>query len=332
MSTSLPSYAELPVRPGAPRGSSWGVWGDSPEAARLGCLNLLDEACARRGAASVRSGRVFPLALEMELPDPPLFGRPPFEHEVLQRPSGVSADDQLHGWNTQSSSQWDGFRHVRNPVHGAYGGLPESEHGIHVWARKGIVGRGMLVDVGRWRESVGRPVRADECHLITPDDIHATISAQSITVEPGDILLIRTGWLSWYRTLDADRRARYAVELAACGLEPTEAMAACLWDLHPSCLAMDNPAIEAWPPPMFSMTPEERASGMGGAGDPAVAAGLFLHLVLLPLLGLPLGEMLDLDGLAADCAATGTYDCLVTSAPLNLLHGVATPPNAIAIR
>jgi kynurenine formamidase len=268
----------------------------------------------------------------MELPDPPLFGRPPFEHEVLQRPSGVSADDMLHGWNTQSSSQWDGFRHVRNPVHGAYGGIPEGDHGIHVWARKGIVGRGVVVDVARWRASVGRPITANETDLITPGDLLSTIRAQNIEIVPGDILLMRTGWLEWYRTLGADARARYAVEPAHCGLEPTEAMAGCLWDLHVSCLGADNPAIEAWPPPMYAMAPEERAARLAEAGDPAVAAGLFLHLVLLPLLGLPLGEMFDLDALAADCAAAGSWDCLVTSAPLNLLHGVATPPNVIAVR
>ena len=30
----LPSYADLPIRPGLPAGSSWGVWGDDD---RFGC-------------------------------------------------------------------------------------------------------------------------------------------------------------------------------------------------------------------------------------------------------------------------------------------------------
>ena len=58
----------------------------------------------------------------------------------------------------------------------------------------------------------------------------------------------------------------------------------------------------------------------------------FLHTIILPLLGVPLGELWDLDALADDCAATGTYDAFLTSAPLNMPAGVATPPNAIAIR
>ena len=35
---SLPSYAQLPVDPSKPKGSSWGVWGDNDV---FGCLNLL---------------------------------------------------------------------------------------------------------------------------------------------------------------------------------------------------------------------------------------------------------------------------------------------------
>jgi hypothetical protein len=57
-----------------------------------------------------------------------------------------------------------------------------------------------------------------------------------------------------------------------------------------------------------------------------------VHFSLLALLGLPIGELWDLDGLAAACAADGRYECLITSAPLNLAEGVASPPNALALR
>jgi hypothetical protein len=50
------------------------------------------------------------------------------------------------------------------------------------------------------------------------------------------------------------------------------------------------------------------------------------------MLGLPLGEMWNLEALAADCAADGRYECMFTSAPLNLPNGVASPPNALAIK
>jgi hypothetical protein len=103
-------------------------------------------------------------------------------------------------------------------------------------------------------------------------------------------------------------------------------MAATLWDLHIAAVAADNPALEVWPPPLFTgphLDPE--------TATPEDLIGGFLHLSLLPLLGLPIGELFDLDGLAADCEERGRYDCLFTSAPLNVHAGVASPPNALAI-
>ena len=168
--------------------------------------------------------------------------------------------------------------------------------------------------------------------MITADDLHATLAAQGTTVEVGDVLLVRTGWLAWYRQQSAETRLAYSTQMESVGFDASEATAACLWDLHIACLGVDNPAVEAWPPPMYAMSAEDRAQGLSRAGDPAVAAALFLHLSLLPLLGLPLGELFDLDALADDCDRTRTYEFLVTSAPLNLLHGVASPPNILAIR
>ena len=36
-------------------------------------------------------------------------------------------DDEISNFNTQASSQWDGFRHVRHLVHGYYGGLDSGD-------------------------------------------------------------------------------------------------------------------------------------------------------------------------------------------------------------
>ena len=58
----------------------------------------------------------------------------------------------------------------------------------------------------------------------------------------------------------------------------------------------------------------------------------FADLAATLVLGLPLGEMFALDALADDCALDGRYEFLITSAPLNLPHGVASPPNALAVK
>jgi kynurenine formamidase len=307
---ALPSYDELPVVDGAPPGSAWGLWGADDV---FGALNLLTPDRVRAGAACVRKGAVFPLNLELELPSPALFGRSGPEHIVIDHGGGFH-DDVLSGWNTQSSSQWDGFRHVAHPQYGHWNGVADESHGMQHWARRGIAGRGVLADVARWRASVGRPIDPGAADVIEADDVLATLAAQRVTVEPGDILLVRTGWIGWYRSLAAEgRNALAGRRPTSCGLRPGRDTARMLWDLHVAALACDNPAVEVWPP-----------SSMDEAG--------FAHLVLLPLLGLPLGELWDLDRLADDCAADGVFTCQLTAAPLNVDGGVGSPANAIAMK
>src|SRR5688500_12293971 len=232
-----PPYDELPSH------SSWGVWGDEDV---LGCLNLLTPERVVAARDCIRKGAVFALNLEMELPEPALFGRGGFVHDVLT--TEVSHDDVLSGWNTQSSSQWDGFRHIRHPERGFYNGVADEDHGMHHWARRGIAGRAVLVDVARLRETEGRPLRADATDEITTADLERALAAQGSEVLEGDILLLRTGWVEWYRGLDAGGRDRAAERLRAPGLRSSEQTARALWDWHVAAVAADNPAVEAWPP------------------------------------------------------------------------------------
>ena len=294
---NLPSYDELPVKEGAPQGSSWGLWGDGDV---FGCLNLLTPERIVAAAKLVQTGAVFALNLELELPDPPFYGRARPKHTVLGE--GVSHDDVLE-FNTQSSSQWDGFRHISAPE-GFYNGVADASHGMHFWAKRGIVGRGVLVDVARHRD-----LAPNEPTVIETADLDAALDAQGTRLEPGDVLLMRTGWTSWYRTLDEQGREAYAADYKAPGLRPTKDTARWLWDHHVAAIASDNLAVEVWP-----------------------LLGAFGHFDFLARLGIPLGELWDLDALAEDCAADGRYTFLFTSAPLNVHAGVASPPNALAIK
>ena len=153
--------------------------------------------------------------------------------------------------------------------------------------------------------------------IITKDELAECAKAQGVTVETGDILLIRTGWLRWYlEEATPEQKQRMAGEamtdLRAPGIGPVDEMAAYLWDLHIAAIAADNPSLEAWPPGPDS--------------------GGFLHFTLLPHFGMPIGELWSLDDLAADCAADGVYEFMLTSAPLNVPGGVGSPPNALAIK
>lgn len=317
----LPDYDDLPVRDGAPAGSTWGLWGDDD---RLGCLNLLTPERVVAAARLIRRGIVFALNAPVDVPDPPLFGRQAHRHEVLGPPDGPGHDDLLHHWNTQSSSQWDGFRHIRHPDHGWYGGAADGDHGIDAWAERGLAGRAVLVDVARWRSDVGRPLAMDRPDPISPDDLGDTLASQGTTVQTGDVLLLRTGWLGWYLTRSPEQRRELAASHANPGLAPGPDTARALWELGPAAVAADNPALEVWPP------------GGSRAPAPGERAGrneeTFLHLSLLPLLGLPIGELFALDELADDCAADGRYEAFFVSAPLRVPAGVASPPNALAIK
>jgi kynurenine formamidase len=95
------------------------------------------------------------------------------------------------------------------------------------------------------------------------------------------------------------------------GLAPDDATLAWLWDRHVAAIASDNLAVEAWPP---------RSDAE------------FLHFRAIPLLGIPFGELFDLEALAADCAADGTCEVFFAAKPLMLRGGVGSPANALALK
>jgi kynurenine formamidase len=98
---------------------------------------------------------------------------------------------------------------------------------------------------------------------------------------------------------------------AAPGLAAGDEMLEWLWDSGIMAVAADCPALEAFP---FS------------------PRGTCLHGALLPLLGINLGELFDLEALAADCQDDGTYVGLLTSAPLNFTGATGSPANALALK
>jgi kynurenine formamidase len=236
---------------------------------------------------------------------------------------GEGGHDDVLTFNTQSSSQWDGFRHVAHPVHHHYNGVADGDHGMHHWAARGLAGRAVLVDVARHVE-----IDCSASQTITTDELDATLAAQGVEIEPGDVLLLRTGWVAWYRSTDEATRQALPGALKAPGLRPGDDMLQWLWDHHVAAVGADNPSLEAWPPGSH-LTKEQRDAVRT---DPSRLSDVFMHFALLPLLGIPIGELWDLDPLAADCAADGRYAGLFTSAPLRVHAGVASPPNAIVLK
>ena len=316
MSNRLPSYDELPYKPGNPPRTAWGLWGDDDQ---IGTINLLTPERVTGAAKLVRKGSTFPMNWDLEKPNPPQFFRQVLRHTIT-RPGGIGHDDIYDNFNTQSSTQWDGLRHVGHPDYGYYNGVPPERinhepgtpNGIEHWARRGIAGRGVLVDFAHWAKANGVRAEPNTAYPISAAQMQEAAKAQGVTFETGDILLFRTGWIEWYDSLTARQQFELGHDTAwrGIGLEQSDAMLRFLWDNHFAAVATDCPSFEVSP-----------AATFGG-----------IHKILIPLFGLPLGELFNLDPLAADCAADHTYEFFFTSAPLNKLGGIASPPNALAIK
>ena len=314
----IPTFDQLPVKKDAPPESAWGVFGDDD---KLGCLNFLTPEGLVEAANSVQAGKVFRLDAKVGFAKPPLFGRAAVQHRIV--PLGPMAnDDLLDNYNTQEGSQWDGFAHVGHIRHERfYNGVPASAiqdgpasgHSVHHWIDK-FAGRGVLIDAYGFRKAHGHPVQPLEAGSYTAAELDAALKWQGATLKPGSILLVRTGWMEEYEKLTPEGKQAIAPfdKVKAMGIERSTEMVAWLWNHRVAAIGTDCPAVESLP---FNLG-DERA----------------LHYRLLPLLGLPLGELFVLAPLAEDCARDRRYEFLVVSVPIYVEGGIATPPNAVAIK
>jgi len=317
---TLPQFSQLPLVGQTGERHAWDVFGRSDQ---LGTVNLLTPELVKRAATLVRTGKVISLNLPLNFPIT-LYGgfRSGYKHHI--EVTRGSRDDYVDNFAMQGSSQWDSLRHIRFREFGYYGGRQDDdldgkgELGIENWARHGIIGRGVLLDAAGYMERRGTPLDATKKFSLTGAFLEEVAQAENVKLESGDIVLLRTGWLAWYKSLDAAGREALRGTLhpgeggMACpGLDPSQTTAAWVWDRQVAAMAADNVALEALPV------------------EPEVG---FQHRRLIALQGMPIGEVWDLDELAQDCAQDGHYEFMLVSAPLNLPGGVGSPPNAYAIK
>jgi kynurenine formamidase len=275
----------------------WGRWGPDDE---RGALNLVDSSATKRGLASVVQNRPISLGLPVATGAAPFAAiRPDVQHVMLrdggdyaaglpERPGFGFADDMLivachgtthidalsHVW--RDGLMWNGWHSSEVSSRGArYAGIETTGP---------IATRGIFVDLGD---------ELSDGDAVTADRVERALSDAGVNPEPGDALLLRTGWLARWRTGDSGLDAWP-------GFDASIAEVVDRYDL--ALVGADTVSTELNP-----------------SGDTSCA--LPVHIALIRDRGVFLLELLDLEELAA---AGATTFMLVVS-PLRIVGGSGSP-------
>lgn len=286
--------------------SSWGRWGADDQ---RGAANLIDAAAVRRGGDAVRTGEVLSLALPID-PNHPvaIAGRRPPQHYMTrdggdyaaglpERPGFGFADDVVV-LPTHGGTHIDALSHVWHDgrMYNGHSSNQVSSRGARVCGIEQVgplVTRGLLADCVPAGETA-----LPGGHLIQSEELEAAIGATGIEPEPGDALLVRTGWTS-------ARKAASRTPEAGRGCTTTAQPGSCCGF---ALVGADNIAVDGFP-----------------SADPACEAPL--HLSLLRAHGVYLCELLALNERAA--RARPALQLMV--APLPLIGAVGSPVNPVAV-
>jgi kynurenine formamidase len=291
--------------------SNWGRWGDGDE---RGTLNFITSDVIAAATTSIRTGETFELSIPV-CSDGPQRGdlnriNPVHLMSVLPTDTGSDgvcvADDYLV-LPLQSGTQWDSLAHLGYDgtfYNGVAASTVTARGGAQLNAidrlLPGIVGRGVLLDVARFRNVD----HLDAGDGITPGELDDICQTQGVEPRSGDIVLVRTGW------------RRKSIRDGWAGWRDGEPglVTDCARWLHEheiAAVASDNWALEQVPSP----------------------DGRFpLHCVLLRDMGMIVGEIFDMEDLAHACDADRRWDFFFVGAPLRVPHAVGSPVSPIAIR
>ncbi len=287
---------------------NWGRWGDDDE---TGALQLVTGEITRRAAGLVRTGRTLSLAqpLGPKTPGPP-HRRPParfMDRDAgdyalgARTPGGFRFAEDTVQFATHSGTHLDALAHAWSGEE-LYNGHPQSTtRSTRGAARLGadkllpVVTRGVLVDLVA---AAGAPLPPSA--EVGVDELEHGIRETGVTIEPGDAVLLRTGWIESHGTADD-----YFAD------EPgiTEAAAVWLAAHDVAVVGADNYAVE----------------------QQSAVAGFPAHLVLLHQHGVPLIENVVLAELAEALAAASRSTFLFVLAPIPLVGSTGSPVNPVVV-
>lgn len=281
-------------------------WGPLDE---CGARNLIDAAATMRGISSVRSGKVISLSVEIEggSRGPAAPQRSPVQHFMVRDGGDYAAGlKENHGFGyaddvivlpTHGTTHIDALCHVwqQGRMYNDFEANEVTSRGARkcgIEKLEPIVTRAIFVDMAPF-------AKGDPGFAIHREQLVEAVRATGVKPEPGDALLVRTGWLSHWRAGKGD-------PINSVGLHGDCAD----WIIEQgfALVAADNVAVEVMP-----------------SGDPSSA--LPLHIRLLRDNGIYLAELLDLDGLAMHAQSS----FMLTVAPLRIKGGAGSPINPVAV-
>jgi kynurenine formamidase len=248
----------------------------------------------------------------------------------------VWADDAVTLW-LQYSTQWDALAHQGAEFDADGDGIDEPRYyngfrpgediigpqedakgdgsgsvsfarhlGLEHMAAHGVQGRGVLIDVAHHLGSDWQPV-----NLQTLKEIMAV---DNVVVEPGDMLLIHTGFatqiLAWDRNPDPEKIQAMHAYLDS----HDDSLLEWITDSQISALIADNYAVE----------------GLVAHRDPNPHTLLPIHHLCLFKLGIPLGELWYLHELATWLREHNRSRFLLTAPPLRLPGTMGSPVTPVA--
>lgn len=305
------------------RYSNWRRWG---EANQRGTANYITPGMVRAAARGVRRGEVVSLALNFDQAGPQTGANSRFN---CLRTSSATGSDHVAGlqaWSgkafprgfgyaddvitmpLQSATHWDGLSHIFHDGR-MYNGYPAAEvgsagaprNGIE-WLKSSLVGRVVLLDVARCKDVEW----LDDGYAITIEDLEETAESERVEVREGDIILLRTGQMA--------RCLKQGWGSYAGGNAPGLSFQTIPWTAGKRVAAI---ASDTW-------GVEVRPNELPNSFQP-------MHIVTVAHMGLLLGEMFQLDQLAAACAVAGVYEMFASAPPLPFTGSAGAPPGPVAV-
>jgi kynurenine formamidase len=308
------------LRETAERCKNWGRWGPDDEA---GTLNFISPAELIAAGKLIKRGKAFSLGLNFDKngPQKGLWGNRfnPI-HTMLatgtdavagvQDKGGLRYADDMVSLPMQCGTQWDALGHIffdEKMWNGYDARLVDSngaqKNGIEK-VKDRMAGRGVLLDVAR---HFGMP-HLEDGTAITSEDLDVTARAQGVEIRRGDFVIVRTGQME--QRLDSGDWGGYAG-----GDAPGLAFETCEW-IHKKEIAAI--CTDTW-------GCEVRPNETRDASQP-------WHWVVIPMIGITMGEIFYLRDLAADCAQDRVYEFFFTAPPMPVTHAVGSPINPMAIK